>query len=183
MGMAAMLVMWPRQFEQLFVSHTSGEYIWNLVTTGPVVLEEKLFEIVNRRWLTTGPSLPISSSAAFGSGELKFGVDTVRSFYTIFQESRPLWLICRHVILGDQMDAQINSGICETKHIRYLVVLENHKVTIWWLAWMNDLQFYSFSTIFQSYQDVVWMIMKGCVQIPFMFEKILALSGYQTQDG
>ena len=54
MGMAAMLVMWPRLFEQLFFPKGPGGCIWNLVAIGPVVSEEKSFEIV-----------------AFGSGELK----------------------------------------------------------------------------------------------------------------
>ena len=30
--------------------------------------------------------------------------------------------------------------------------------------WMDDLRFYFLLTVFQSYQDDVWMIMKGCVQ-------------------
>ena len=41
----------------------------NLVTFGPVVSEEKSFEIVDRR--TTEPAYSISSPGAFGSGELK----------------------------------------------------------------------------------------------------------------
>ena len=54
MGMAAILVMWPGPFEQLFVPPTPGGYIWNLVTIDPEVSEEKLFEIVDGR-----RSLPI----------------------------------------------------------------------------------------------------------------------------
>ena len=53
MGMAAILVMWPEQFEQLFVPPIPGGYIWNLVTIGPVVSEEKSFEIVDGRRRTT----------------------------------------------------------------------------------------------------------------------------------
>ena len=49
MGMAAILVMWPGPFEQLFVPPTPGGYIWNLVTIGPVVSEVKSFEIVDGR--------------------------------------------------------------------------------------------------------------------------------------
>ena len=49
MGMAAMLVMWPRPFEQLFFAKGPGGCIWNLVAIGPVVLEEKSFEIVDGR--------------------------------------------------------------------------------------------------------------------------------------
>ena len=29
---------------------------------------------------------------------------------------------------------------------------------------MDDLRFYVLLTVFQSYQDDVWMIMRGCVQ-------------------
>ena len=53
MGMAAILVMWPEPFEQLFVPPIPGGYIWNLVTIGPVVSEEKSFEIVDGRRRTT----------------------------------------------------------------------------------------------------------------------------------
>ena len=70
MGMAAILVMWPEPFEQLFVPPTPGGYTWNLVTIGPVVSEEKSFEIVDGR-RTTEPAYTISSPGTFGSGELK----------------------------------------------------------------------------------------------------------------
>ena len=49
MGMAAMLVMWPKPFEQLFFPKGPGGCIWNLVAIGPVVSEEKSFEIVDGR--------------------------------------------------------------------------------------------------------------------------------------
>ena len=76
MGMAAMLVMWPRSFEQLFFPKGPGGCIWNLVAIGPVVSEKKSFEIVDGRRTddgrrTTEPAYTISSPAAFGSGELK----------------------------------------------------------------------------------------------------------------
>ena len=81
MGVAAMLVMWPGRFEQLFVPPSSGGHIWNLVTIGPAVSEEKSFEIVDGRTTddddddgrrrTTEPYHPISSPGAAGSGELK----------------------------------------------------------------------------------------------------------------
>ena len=71
MGMGAILVMWPEPFEQFFVPPTPGGYIWNLVTIGPVVTEEKSFEIVVGRRRTTEPVYTISSPGAFGSGELK----------------------------------------------------------------------------------------------------------------
>ena len=53
--------------------------MWNLVAIGPVVSEEKSFEIVDG-WTdgrttddgrTTEPAYTISSPGAFGSGELK----------------------------------------------------------------------------------------------------------------
>ena len=80
MGMAAMLVMWPRLYEQLFFPKGPGGCIWNLVAIGPVVSEEKSFEIVDGRRTTydgrtdgrtTEPAYTISSPGAFGSGELK----------------------------------------------------------------------------------------------------------------
>ena len=91
MGMAAILLMWPGRFEQLFVPPTPGGYIWNLVTIGPVVSEEKLFEIVDGRRRrttehgrrTTEPSHPISSPGALGSGELK-KIDSFVTFIFIF---------------------------------------------------------------------------------------------------
>ena len=47
MGMAAMLFMWSRPFEQLLFPKGPGVCIWNLVAIGPVVSEEKSFEIVD----------------------------------------------------------------------------------------------------------------------------------------
>ena len=61
MGMVAILVMWPGRFEQLFVPPTPGGNIWNLVTIGPVVSEEKSFEIVDGRRRMTEPAYTISS--------------------------------------------------------------------------------------------------------------------------
>ena len=49
MGMAAMLVMWPRPFEQLFFPKGPGGCIWDLVAIRPVLSEEKSFEIVDGR--------------------------------------------------------------------------------------------------------------------------------------
>ena len=57
MGMAAMLVMWPRSFEQLFFPKGPGGCIWNLVAIGPVVSEEKSFEIVDGRTTDNGACL------------------------------------------------------------------------------------------------------------------------------
>ena len=59
MGMAAMLDMWPRPFEQLFFPKVPGGCIWNLVAIGPVVTEEKSFEIVDGRRTDGRRSLPI----------------------------------------------------------------------------------------------------------------------------
>ena len=59
MGMAAMLVMGPGPFEQLFFPKGPGGCIWNLVAIGPVVSEEKSFEIVDRRTTDGRRSLPI----------------------------------------------------------------------------------------------------------------------------
>ena len=58
MGMVAMLVMWRRQFEQLFFPKHPGGCIWNLVAIGPVV-SEKSFEIVDGRTDDGQRSLPI----------------------------------------------------------------------------------------------------------------------------
>ena len=57
MGMAAILVMWARLFEQLFVPKVPGGCIWNLVKIGPVVSEEKSFEIVDGRRTEDGACL------------------------------------------------------------------------------------------------------------------------------
>ena len=43
MGMAAILVMWPEPFEQIFVPPSYGGSIWNLASIGPVASEEKMF--------------------------------------------------------------------------------------------------------------------------------------------
>ena len=74
MGMAAMLVMWPRLFEQFFFPKGPGDCIWNLVAIRPVV-SEKSFEIMDG-WMTDGRrttehAYTISSPGALGSGELK----------------------------------------------------------------------------------------------------------------
>ena len=75
MGMAAMLVMWPRSFEQIFFPKGPGGCIWNMVAISPVVSKEKSFEIVDGRRTdrrrTTESAYTISSPGAFGSGELK----------------------------------------------------------------------------------------------------------------
>ena len=57
MGMAAMLVMWPRPFEQLFFPKGPWGCIWNLLAISPVVSEEKSFEIVDGRQTDDGACL------------------------------------------------------------------------------------------------------------------------------
>ena len=46
MGVASILVMWPRWREQTFVSRTQGGSTYNLDLIGQAVLEKKIFEIV-----------------------------------------------------------------------------------------------------------------------------------------
>ena len=81
MGMAAILVMWPGQFEQTFVPVSYGVSIWNLSLIGPVVSEEKMFENVDGRTTDDGRTdgrtdngvtgILLAHPWAFGSGELK----------------------------------------------------------------------------------------------------------------
>ena len=73
MGMAAILVTWPGPFEQTLVPASWGVSIWNLSLIGPVVSEEKMFEIVDG-WTTDGgrsAGILLAHPWAFGSGELK----------------------------------------------------------------------------------------------------------------
>ena len=49
MGVAAILVMWPRPREQTFFPPSHWGSIWNLALTGPAVLEKKIFENGGRR--------------------------------------------------------------------------------------------------------------------------------------
>ena len=44
MGMTAILVMWPRLFEQTFIPPSHEGSIWNLTLTGQEVSDEKMFE-------------------------------------------------------------------------------------------------------------------------------------------
>ena len=50
MGMAAILVMWPRPFEQSFIRPSHGGSTWNLALIGLVVSKEKKFENVESEW-------------------------------------------------------------------------------------------------------------------------------------
>ena len=51
MGMAAILVMWHRSFEQTFIPLYHGGSIWNLASIGLEVSKEKKFENVNLSYL------------------------------------------------------------------------------------------------------------------------------------
>ena len=44
MGMAAILVMWPKPFEHTFVRLSKVGSTWNLASIGLAVIEEKKFE-------------------------------------------------------------------------------------------------------------------------------------------
>ena len=71
MGVAAILVMWPRPHKQTFVPPSHRGSIWNLALIGPVILEKKIFENGGR---TTdgGPWLYYKlTNEPKGSGELK----------------------------------------------------------------------------------------------------------------
>ena len=84
MGMAAILVMWPGSFEQFFVPPTPGGYIWNSVKIGPVVSEERSFEIVDGLRRTTAPAYTISSP-----GSDSHLVQQSRTILAILIESHP----------------------------------------------------------------------------------------------
>ena len=47
MGMAAMLVMWPKPFEQTFIPLSHGVFTWNEASIRQAVSNEKKFENVN----------------------------------------------------------------------------------------------------------------------------------------
>ena len=49
MGVAAILIMWPRCGELIFVPPAHEESKWNLALIGPVVSEEKTFGECGRR--------------------------------------------------------------------------------------------------------------------------------------
>ena len=70
MGVAAILVMWPGPFEQTFISASKGVFMWNLSSIGPVVSEEKMFEIVDARTEAGVTGILLAHPWAFGSGEL-----------------------------------------------------------------------------------------------------------------
>ena len=76
-AMVAILVMWPRPFEQTFVSPSHRSSIWNLTLIGPMVPEEKMLKECGQRRTTTEAYMYLSYKLtiwaeiwAFGSGEL-----------------------------------------------------------------------------------------------------------------
>ena len=117
MGMAAMLVMWPRSFEQLFFPKGPGGCIWNLVAIGLVVSEKKSFETVDGRRTdgrrTTEPAYTISSPGAFGSGELikkSWGLEALyRSHENSAKQLNNQITICTFVLKNSASDG----GMCE----------------------------------------------------------------------
>ena len=55
MGMEAILVKWPKPFEQPFIPPSQGDATWNLISIGQVVTEHKRsFKILNPRDLDQG---------------------------------------------------------------------------------------------------------------------------------
>ena len=50
MGMAAILVMWPKPFEHTFV-RSSQVLTWNLASVGSAIIEENKFENI-KSWVT-----------------------------------------------------------------------------------------------------------------------------------
>ena len=73
MGVAAILVMWPRPLEQTFVPPSHWGSIWNLALIGPAVLEKKIFENGGR--MDNGRTMDYCyyklTNEPKGSGELK----------------------------------------------------------------------------------------------------------------
>ena len=60
MVMAAVLVMWPEQFELTFVPPSHRSSIWNLTLIGLVVSEEKMFkQCGGRRMMTDGQTTEV----------------------------------------------------------------------------------------------------------------------------
>ena len=79
MGMAAILIMWPRPREQSFVPPSHRESIWNLALIGPAVLEKKIFENGGR--MDDGPWLYYKlTNEPKGSGELIISILATSKF-------------------------------------------------------------------------------------------------------
>ena len=70
MGMAAILVIWPKPFEQTFVPPSQGGSTWNLASIGPVVSEKKFETHTHTRTTEAYLSYKLTTEPK-GSGELK----------------------------------------------------------------------------------------------------------------
>ena len=66
MGMAAILLMWPRPFEQASILPSQWGFTWNLASIGLMVIEEKKLKILNLRDLDQGQWMTL----AFGTYKL-----------------------------------------------------------------------------------------------------------------
>ena len=71
MGMAAILVMYPGPFEQIFIPPSHRSSIWNLTVTGPVVSEQMFKECGQRRTMTEACLSYKLTKWAFGLDGLK----------------------------------------------------------------------------------------------------------------
>ena len=94
MGMAAILVMWPRPRERTFIPPSHWGSIWNLVLIGQAVLEKKIFENGGRRTDVDEPWLyyKLTNELSKGSGELKnttFVEANVMNIFAKFQLHLP----------------------------------------------------------------------------------------------
>ena len=88
-GVAAILIMWPRCGTQTFVSHEGC--IWNLALIGPVVYEERMIEECEQ-WMdrgrtdrrTTEPAYTIKTYKPKGSGDLKKHPKFILNYHLIW---------------------------------------------------------------------------------------------------
>ena len=104
MGMAAILVMWPGRFEQTFVLPSQGGSIWNLVSIGLVVSEEKMFENVDiytyTHTHTHGPKRPTyKKRRKREEKEEKLGIKSKKK-----KKSVRIFFLCAVVIFLDQSE-------------------------------------------------------------------------------
>ena len=67
MNMAAILVMWPKTFEQTFIPLSHGDFTWNLAQIGLAVAKEKKYENVNLRDLGQGQWMTLTFDIHIGS--------------------------------------------------------------------------------------------------------------------
>ena len=72
MGKAAILIMWPEQFEQIFVAPSHEGSIWNFTLIGQAISEEMFKECGQWRQMDYGVCLSYKLTYELkGSGELK----------------------------------------------------------------------------------------------------------------